>query len=117
MTSPDWMKPGLYGAAIGAVTVAVIGFSWGGWVTGGSADRSAIALSKADVVSALQPVCLANAEADPERLAKLETIRAAASYQRAAAVMTTGWATMPGQTEPNRAVAEACLAGLDVDGA
>lgn len=117
MKSPDWIKPGLYGAAIGAVAVAVIGFSWGGWVTGGSADRSATALSKADVVSALQPVCLDNAATDPDRLAKLETIRAASAYQRSAAVMATGWATMPGETEPNRAVAEACLAGLNVDGA
>lgn len=117
MKSPDWMKPSLYGAVIGAFAVTMIGFSWGGWVTGGAADEAAAALSKADVVSALRPVCLENAEADPDRLAKFETIRAAAAYQRSAAVMATGWATMPGETEPNRAVAEACLPGLNIDGA
>lgn len=117
MTSPDWMKPGLFGAAIGAIAVATVGFSWGGWMTGGAAETAASARSKADVVSALQPVCLRNAAADPDRVAKLETIRAASAYQRSAAVMAAGWATMPGETEPNRAVAEACLPGLNIDGA
>jgi hypothetical protein len=30
MQIPEWLKPGLYGAACGAVALAVIGFSWGG---------------------------------------------------------------------------------------
>jgi hypothetical protein len=28
MQTPEWLKPGLYGAACGAVALAVIGFSW-----------------------------------------------------------------------------------------
>ena len=34
MTNPEWLKPGIYGALIGAVFVGVVGFSWGGWMTG-----------------------------------------------------------------------------------
>jgi hypothetical protein len=34
MQTPQWLKPDLYGAACGAITPAVAGFSWGGWVTG-----------------------------------------------------------------------------------
>jgi hypothetical protein len=30
--------------------------------------------------------------------------------------MATGWATMPGTDAPNRDIAQACLAALDVDG-
>jgi hypothetical protein len=41
MHPPEWLKPGLYGAACGAVALAVIGFSWGGWVTGGTARTMA----------------------------------------------------------------------------
>ncbi len=41
MRTPEWLKPGLYGAACGAVALAVIGFSWGGWVTGGMARTMA----------------------------------------------------------------------------
>jgi hypothetical protein len=35
MQSPEWLKPALYGAACGAIALATVGFSWGGWVTGG----------------------------------------------------------------------------------
>ena len=35
MKSPKWLKPTLYEAAGGAIALAVVGFSWGGWVTGG----------------------------------------------------------------------------------
>ena len=41
MQTPEWLKPGLYGAACGAAALAVIGFSWGGWVTGGTARTMA----------------------------------------------------------------------------
>ena len=33
MQTPEWLKPGLYGAVCGAVAVAIAGFTWGGWVT------------------------------------------------------------------------------------
>jgi hypothetical protein len=34
------------------------------------------------------------------------------SYEQTEFVMKTGWATFPGQPDPNRAVAEACAAAL-----
>ncbi|PTW99420.1 hypothetical protein [Pararhodobacter aggregans] len=115
MTTPDWIKPGLYGALIGAVAVAVLGFTWGGWVTGGTAHDQAMALSRNEVAAAMVPVCLGMAERDPDRLETLATIRAATSYRRRDALMATGWATMPGTEAPNRDVAQACLAALEVD--
>jgi len=30
MTTPEWLKPALYGVACGAAALAIIGFSWGG---------------------------------------------------------------------------------------
>lgn len=41
MAAPEWLKPGLFGAGIGAVALAIVGFSWGGWVTGGTAEAMA----------------------------------------------------------------------------
>lgn len=115
MNAPEWLKPGMYGALIGAVCVGVLGFTWGGWVTGGTATERAIAMSRNDVVAAMVPVCLDMARSDPARAKKLETIRAAATYQRRDALMETGWATVPGTDAPNRDIAQACLAALDVD--
>jgi hypothetical protein len=35
------LAPSLWGAAGGAAAIAIIGFTWGGWVTVGNAQRSA----------------------------------------------------------------------------
>ena len=115
MTTPEWLKPGIYGALIGAVFVAIVGFSWGGWVTGGAANKMASAMARDEVVAAMVPVCLDMARADPDRVAHLATIRDASSFKRRDAVMATGWATMPGSDAPNRDLAQACIEGLELD--
>lgn len=114
MTSREWLKPGIYGALIGAVAVGIIGFTWGGWVTGGTAHDRAMNMSRDDVVAALVPVCLDNARSDPNRDAKMTTIRDASSYKRRDAVMDAGWATVPGAEAPDRDIAQACLAELNL---
>lgn len=114
MTTPEWLRPGLYGAATGAIILAVIGFTWGGWVTGGTANDRAMAMAHDKVVAAMVPVCLDMARSDPARTDKLTTIRAAATHQRRDAVMAAGWATMPGTDAPDRDIALACLAALEI---
>ena len=99
MNTPEWLKPGIYGAAIGAVVVSIGGFTWGGWVTGSTANDRAMAMSRTDVVAALVPVCLDMAQADPDRVAKLAVIRDTQTYQRRDALMEAGWATVPGAGE------------------
>ena len=48
MNTPAWLKPGAYGAALGATTLAIVGFSWGGWVTDSTAQQKA----KIEVIAA-----------------------------------------------------------------
>lgn len=115
MNTPEWLKPGIYGALIGAAVVGFVGFTWGGWVTSGTAHDRAMTMSHDDLVTAMVPVCLDMAQTDPDRAAKLATIRDAATYQRRDALMDAGWATVPGTDSPDRDIAQACLASLDVD--
>ena len=114
MTTPEWLKPGIYGAVIGAVFVGIVGFSWGGWMTGGGANKMASAMSHDNVITALVPICLDVSRADPDRIGQLATIRAASTYKRREALMDTGWATVPGSDAPDRDLAEACLAALEI---
>lgn len=116
MKIPAWFKPGVYGALAGAVVFGAVGFSWGGWVTGGSANEAALALAQEKVTAALVPICLDIAKADPDRIAQLATIRDASSFKRRDAVMAAGWATVPGSDVPDRNLAQACAAALDLDG-
>lgn len=115
MTAPDWLKPGLVGTVIGAVAITIVGFSWGGWVTGGTAQDQANTLSQETLTAAMVPVCLDLARADPMRRGKIETIREATRYRQRDALMEAGWATVPGTEEPDRDIAQACLAELDLE--
>ena len=112
MTAPEWLKPGLTGAVIGAIAVAIGGFSWGGWVTGGTAEAMAASQARLQVVDALVPFCVARAEADPEAPRITAELNDAASYKRAEILMNAGWATMPGAEKADADLARACAATL-----
>ncbi len=109
MTTPKWLKPGLWGAVTGAVALAIIGFSWGGWVTGSTADQLASDKAKLEVVAALVPICIEQSKQDPQVADKLTELKAASSYRRRDMLIKAGWATMPGSNDPNRRVASACM--------
>jgi len=112
MTIPTWISPGLYGAVCGAVALAVVGFGWGGWVTGGQANLMAAAASKAAVVTVLTPLCLDIASRDPNFASKLIELKKADGYSRGDLVAKAGWGTLPGSSEVNPDVARACASKL-----
>ena len=109
MNLPIWLKPAAYGAVAGAAAIAIAGFSWGGWVTGGSAREMADNQAQLEVVAALVPVCVEQSRLDPNAASTLASLEDESRYKRSDMLMTTGWATMPGSTDPNRAVAKACM--------
>ncbi|MDF1736913.1 MAG: hypothetical protein P1U37_16595 [Minwuia sp.] len=115
MNFPVWTKPGIYGAIVGGIVVSILGFSAGGWVTGSKANEMAKSMADEQVIAALVPVCYSTAAADPERLAKAETIKRSVGYSRYKAVMEAGWATPPGSESPDVNLARACVEGLDLD--
>jgi alpha/beta superfamily hydrolase len=108
----EWLKPRLSGAAVGAVALAIVGFTWGGWVTGGTAEQRAADQAKLEVVAALVPICVEQSNQDPQVGETLAQLRDASSYQRSDMLMKAGWATMPGSSDPNRNVAKACIERL-----
>ncbi|WP_411892582.1 hypothetical protein [Yoonia sp. SDW83-1] len=116
MTFPEWTKPGIYGALGGAIAVSILGFTWGGWVTSGNAQTMAQDFATDEVTLAMVPVCLNMSAADPERAEKLAILQDASAFGRRNAMMETGWATHPGSDKPDRNLADACLAGLELDG-
>jgi dienelactone hydrolase len=112
MTIPEWLRPGLYGAAAGAAALAIVGFSWGGWMTGATADKMASNQARLEVVAALVPICVEQSSKDPQVAVTLAQLKDASSYQRSDMLMKAGWATMPGSSDPNRYVASACMEKL-----
>ena len=110
---PAGTDPFLKGAVVGAIAIALVGFTWGGWVSGGSAERMAAARAEAATVTALTPICVSQFQAATRAKASLAALKAANSWEQADYVRSGGWATMPGtKGEANREVAAACAAAL-----
>ena len=66
----DSLKRLLQGATVGAVATMVVGFTWGGWSLGSTADKMAKERSDLAVVAALAPVCADKFRALPDAAAK-----------------------------------------------
>ena len=103
----------LQGVAIGAVASTIIGFSWGGWTTGGAANRLAVERADTAVVAALTPICvekfLQNSDANAN-LAVLQKI--STSWEQGDYLQKGGWATQPGATSSDYHLARACAEKL-----
>ena len=108
-----WLKPGVWGVVIGSILTMIVGFNWGGWTTSGTVLQVSMKQADAAVTAALLPICLAGEKADVARAKKLGELTAiTSSWDQTEFVMKTGWATFPGQADPNRAVAEVCASTL-----
>ena len=114
MRIPIETKPALWGVAGGAVLLAIVGFTWGGWVTGGKAEADATQRANAAVVVALAPVCVEKFQHTADVSTNLAALKKADSWSQGDFVEKGGWATIPGSNAPAQvsAVAKACASLL-----
>ena len=91
-----------------AVLTMILGFGWGGWVTGGTARTTAETMAHDAVVTRLAPICVVQSGRDPAKAVKLVALKEESAWQRGEYVGKQGWATMPGEREPDSNVARAC---------
>lgn len=96
-----------------AAATMFVGFTWGGWVTGGTSRDMAATAGSAAHGQLAADICVErfNAEAgSAARPVELNAITSAAARRQF--VEAGGWATMPGQTSPDRRGVEACAVAL-----
>jgi hypothetical protein len=98
------IKIGLSGIALGAFALFGIGFGMSGWVLAGTSQERA----DSAVVERLTPICVALFKQDPLMAQKLIALKKLSYDEHAKYVETQGWATMPGASTPDSAVAEKC---------
>lgn len=108
MDMPAQLKPALWGAFAGAVGLAIVGFSWGGWVTAGTAEREAKQRASAATIAALAPICVDKFRQQANAAQSLAELKAISSWEQGAFVQKQGWAIMPGSTTSDSSVAKAC---------
>ena len=110
MNIPIETKPALWGIVGGAVALAIVGFSWGGWITGGKAETAALIRVDDAVVAALAPVCVEKFQRAGEAPANLVALKKVETWSQGEFVEKGGWAAVPGTHSSARvsAVAKAC---------
>ena len=107
MLQGESVKRLLQGAAAGAVATIVVGFYWGGWSLGSTADKIAKQRTELAVIAALAPVCadkyrgLPDAEAKQVALSKVDSWKRRDEFPKE-------FVTLPGESRPNSALADAC---------
>lgn len=115
MNWKEKIKPLVWGAIGGAIVLAIIGFAWGGWVTGGTAKEMAKEKADKAVVDRLAPICVTQFQQDPNKEERLKELKELDSWKRSDFVKKQGWATMPGDKEPDTEVAGECARRLLVE--
>jgi len=106
----------LQGMAIGAVGSMVVGFSWGGWMPGSTANKLAAEQADTAVVAALTPICVERFLQNTNAKTNLEALRKMTSnWEQGEYLQKGGWVTQPGATSSDYRLARACAEKLAQD--
>ena len=91
------------------VFTMIVGFTWGGWVTGGTAKKMADTIGEEAVVKRLGPMCVVQFKLDGDKAQKLKGLKATGTWEQTEYVKKQGWATMPGEKDADSKVADECV--------
>lgn len=105
---PMELKPALLGAIGGAAALAIVGFNWGGWVTGATAESTAKQRVSAALVTALAPICLDNYRRSKDAGSQIAELKKAKSWEQGDFVEKAGWTKIPGPMAKETGVGKAC---------
>lgn len=97
----------LQGAAVGAVATMFVGFYWGGWSLGSTADKMAKERSDLAVIAALAPVCADKFRGLPDADAKKAALSKVDSWKRRDE-FPKEFVTLPGESYPSSGLVDAC---------
>ena len=95
------------GAACVVATV-VVGFTWGGWVTGGTARSMAEAAAVSGRDGLVAAICVDRFQAGSDAQGQLAALKEQKGWNRATFIEKGGWATMPDKAKPTNKAARLC---------
>lgn len=90
----------------------VVGFNWGGWVTGGTAAEMANKAAEGASAKLAASMCAAQFNSDPDVTIQLAALKKLDTWQRGDFLKKGGWASMPGSKEPVTGAVELCARQL-----
>ncbi|MFC1866893.1 hypothetical protein ACFL0H_01985 [Thermodesulfobacteriota bacterium] len=107
----EYIKPFALGMGAGAIVLLIVIFAAGWVVTSGAAKAEAKVMATDAVMDRLAPIAVTQFMQDPDKEARLMEFKKLDSYgmnNRTDYVKKQGWATMPGEKEPDSLIADEC---------
>ena len=112
MKFPTWIQPGVSGAIVGAIATAIVGFSWGGWVTAGTARDMADSAAQEASTKIVASLCVDKFAAAADAQNQFAKLKKMDSWDRGDFIKKGGWSTIPGISGNISGVADACAGDL-----
>ncbi len=101
----------IWSAVGGAIALGIVGFTWGGWVTGGKAAEMVRKERQTVLIEILTPICVANFQKAADSADKLAAFKKmSSSYSRELHVRENKWAVYG--KDANSGVIDACAEAL-----
>ena len=82
------------------IATMVVGFTWGGWVTGGSAQERADEAAEQAVAELAADICFKRYLASPDVRVNLTALNEESSYRRSGVLEDGGWVTLADREDP-----------------
>ena len=94
------------------VATIIIGFNWGGWVTGGTADKMTSDAANGARAQLAAAECVIRFKTGPDAAAQLTALKGAGSYQQGGMLEKSGWVTFAGSKDPVVGAGDLCAQQL-----
>ncbi len=104
----ETIKAPLFGAVGGAIVLAIVGFTWGGWVTTSKAAHMSVEAADMAVLERLTPICVAQYNLDTDKVRKLTILKDLNTWDRSEYVSKQGWSLILGEKEADSNLSRHC---------
>lgn len=94
------------------IATIIVGFSWGGWTTSGTALAMADKAAESARATLAAEICTAQFNRNPNSAAQLTALNKLENWDRSDFIRKGGWANMPGLKEPVSGSADLCAQQL-----
>lgn len=98
--------------ALSVVATMVVGFVWGGWVTGGTAAEMARKAGDEANASLAAAICMTQFNKAGDATTQLAALHKLDTWQRSDFIKKGGWANLPGMKDPVNGSSEMCAKKL-----
>ena len=101
-----------WACVVSIVATMIVGFAWGGWVKGSTAEEMATEAAAGARATLAAAICVSQFGAADTATDQLASLKGMDSWKRDTFIEEAGWVTMPGDKSPVAGAAVLCAEQL-----